>query len=267
MLGRRRMARLGGWLVAAAGTLGMACAAGGEGGGGEEAGRVVWVGAMREAMHGEGRGVVRLMDARREHLYAIGPVEGLRGEVTVWDGRASIARVGEDEQGEARVEVTEEYDVGAAFLVYANVERWREVEAPEGVRTLEELEAFVARAGAEHGAEPPFPFLVRGRAERVEYHVMHKTEPGRMSPEAHARAKVTFEAERTPVRLVGFFSDAHHGVFTHHGTDVHVHVILGEDGPSGHLDAVVLEPGATLMLPAGAEEHGRGATRSSRGTR
>jgi hypothetical protein len=56
-------------------------------------GEVQWIGEMRKVMHqGDLTGHVDLRSlANRPHLYAVGPLEGLRGEVTIWDGKASLA--------------------------------------------------------------------------------------------------------------------------------------------------------------------------------
>lgn len=50
--------------------------------------------------------------------------------------------------------------------------------------------------------------------------------------------------------LVGFYSSQHHGIFTHHGSDTHVHVVLAEENASGHVDGVTVGRGARLRLPA-----------------
>ena len=54
----------------------------------------------------------------------------------------------------------------------------------------------------------------------------------------------------TAVRLVGVYSEHHHGVFTHHGTNMHIHVLTEDGRQSGHLDSLRLAPGGTLLLPA-----------------
>src|SRR5215831_18608870 len=53
----------------------------------------------------------------RSHLYGIGPIEGLTGEVTIADSRSSLARVGAD----GIVHVTESYEAGVPFFVWTEV--------------------------------------------------------------------------------------------------------------------------------------------------
>ena len=63
---------------------------------------VRWVGAQRDVLAGGIGGLVDLRTlAGRPHLYALGPLEGCRGEVSVFDGVPSIARVVD---GQAAVE-------------------------------------------------------------------------------------------------------------------------------------------------------------------
>src|ERR1700688_3617583 len=72
----------------------------------------------------------------RPHLYGIGPIEGLTGEVTIVDGRPSLARVGADHV----VNATESYEAGVPFFVWAEVPAWQAQEIPDAVRTYAELE-------------------------------------------------------------------------------------------------------------------------------
>ncbi len=216
----------------------------------EPAGRVevVAVGEMRTVMQkGDLSATIDLRTlADLKHLYALGPVEGLKGEVTVWDGRPSIARVVDGE-----VRTSGRYDVKACFLVYAQVRSWHEVSIPDEVRDAGQLEAFVAGAARRVGVDPgrPFPFAVKGTFAKVAFHVVNKTDDEPHSRQTHDKVKVHFTAERVAAKLVGFYSDRHHGVFTHHGTNVHVHVITDDGKRSGHVESLRLGPGSVLLLP------------------
>jgi acetolactate decarboxylase len=206
-------------------------------------------GEMRRVMRdGDLRATIDLRElAAKPHLCALGPLEGLRGEVTVWDGVPSIATV----RGGA-IEVTRSFDVKAAFLVYVQVASWQEVPIPPDVVDDEHLERFVATAAAAHGVAPgrPFPFSARATASAAGFHVVDKTDDSPHTMEQHDAIKVRFALADTRVRLVGFHSDRHHGVFTHHGTNVHIHVLTDDGRQSGHLDSIRLAPGGTLLLPA-----------------
>jgi hypothetical protein len=167
------------------------------------------------------------------HLYALGPVEGLNGEITVFDSKPSVAIV---HGGKIKVE---ESFPKAAFLVYGQVTKWQEVSLPLNVTTMEQLETSVGKAAQEKGldAEKPFPFLVKGTAGLLSYHIVSKGE------------HVPFQAKAQPVEVLGFYSTHDQGVFVHHGTNIHLHFRTKDENVSGHIDDLTLKPGAVLLLP------------------
>lgn len=217
-----------------------------------EAGRVQWIGEMHAAVHeGDTAAKVALPTLlRRPHLSAIGPVEGLRGEITVIDGNASIG-ISDGKGGTA----TSQRDVNAAFLVWANVDEWVRVPLPDRVRTEADIEAFIPEAARAGGlsVDEPLPFRIEGRSEAMALHVIWQepgTPPGK---EAHDKAKVPRTLADAEVSIVGFWSGAHRGVFTPAFSDIHMHVITKDGAVSGHVESVRLAAGATLLLPAWAK--------------
>jgi hypothetical protein len=79
------------------------------------AGYDLWfVGSQRETiMNGRLAAVLDLNTlASRQHLYGIGPIEQLRGEVTIADSRPALARVASD----GTVKVTQSFETGVPFL-------------------------------------------------------------------------------------------------------------------------------------------------------
>ena len=52
------------------------------------------------------------------------------------------------------------------------------------------------------------------------------------------------------VEMLGFYSNTHHAIFTHHTTNMHIHVKTGGNGIAGHVDDLLLESGMLLMLPS-----------------
>lgn len=190
------------------------------------------------------------------HVYAIGPVEGLRGEITLYGGTPSIAVVAD---GAVRVDTT--FDRRAVFLVYGAARHWRTVPVPNALDGLAAVEAFVRAAAVTAGLDPerPFPFRIEGRVNRLAYHVIFKTGDGPHDLPAHKRAKRPFVLkpgkDGNPVNIVGFWADAAgEGVYTHPGRRTHLH-FQGRGAlsspVSGHVDDVSLGAGALLYLPCG----------------
>ena len=180
------------------------------------------------------------------HLYGLGPLEGLRGEVSIFDGAISIARIERD-----AVVTTVGWTERACFLVWTQVEAWLE-RATGAVAELDQLEALVIGLAGEAGLDPgrPFPFRAVGSAASATFHVLDKRDGLPHNPERHEQAKVRRVLERMPVELVGFYSRHHHGVFTPRESNVHVHLRTGDGRASGHLEAIRFEPGGRIAVPA-----------------
>lgn len=183
---------------------------------------------------------------KTKNVYALGPVAGLKGEVTILDGKPSIATI-----VDGKPSVGDDWPK-ACFLVYAVVERWTPIKVPETVQTLEHLQTFVAESAkaAKLDVTEPFPFLLTGTPDAVKYHVVWKTDDLPHTKQRHSQAKLPFEIAKREVKMLGFHSDAHHGVFTHHDSNIHIHVTTADSKDSGHVDVIKLAGGMILHLPA-----------------
>jgi acetolactate decarboxylase len=219
---------------------------------GEEQGpgyRLRFVGAQRETiMNGKLAAAIDLRAlANAQHLYAIGPLEQLRGEVTIIDSRPSLARV---DSGGA-VAVMESYDAGAPFLVWAEVAAWRDLPIPAEVRSFADLEAFVPQAAQSAGLDPkrPVPFMLRGRQDLIEFHVLNRIGDPPHNMEQHKKIQATFELENVDARIVGFHSTQHRGIFTPMDSAIHIHFQTPDNRASGHIQKLQLGTGLMLSLP------------------
>ncbi len=182
----------------------------------------------------------------RPHLYGLGPLEGLVGEVTIADGRPALARVGVDHM----VHVTESYDGGVPFFVWAEVPVWQAIPVPSDISSYSALEAFVGEAGKRAGLAQAFPFVVAGRPRLIEFHIVDAKSDTPSGMGAHQKIQVPFEVHRPEVKLVGFWSSKHQGIFTPMGSNMHVHFQAADNNVSGHVqDLDLTQGGATLSLP------------------
>jgi acetolactate decarboxylase len=183
----------------------------------------------------------------RPHLYGIGPIQGLTGEVTIADSRPSLARVGDDHL----LHVTESYEAGVPFFVWAEISSWQTQELPEDVGTNRELEKFVGEAGAKAGLTQAFPFVMTGRPELIDFHIVNAAPDTAPGMEAHKKIQVPFELHSQDAMLVGFWSSQHQGVFTPMGTNMHAHFQTLDNKISGHVQGLKLAQGMRLGLPKG----------------
>lgn len=207
---------------------------------------VRWIGAQRDVLAGDTAGHVDLATlSALPNLYALGPLEGVRGEVSIFESVPSIARIAND-----AVVTTATWQERACFLVWAQVPSWHE-RTVEVATSLDGLEQEVVALARGQGLDPgaPFPFRVAGLASRAVLHVLDKRDGLPHTPERHEQAKVRRELEDTAVELIGFYSLRHHGVFTPKESNVHVHVRTVDRRTSGHLEAIGLLPGARIGVP------------------
>jgi len=214
-----------------------------------DAGYSLWfVGSQRQTiMTGDRTAQFDLRNlSGRPHLCGIGPIQGLTGEVTILDGRPALARVGADHL----VHVTESFEAGVPFFVWADVANWQTVDMPE-LPTYAEVERFVGQAGAKAGLTRAFPFVIRGRPELIDFHIVNArpdTPPGMA---AHQKIQISFELRGEDAKLVGFWSSQHQGVFTPMGTNIHTHFQTVDNKVSGHVQGLKAGQGMTLNLPKG----------------
>lgn len=202
-------------------------------------------GAMRDVMwKGELGGSISLDTLNRKGLYGLGPTEGLRGELLILDGRSYLSRVVND----STMSVEETYWVKAPFFVYANAPQMEKVELPRHLNNLQELEVFLDSTLT---GERPQVFRLTAKAIKAHIHVQNLP-PGakvRSPQEAHAGQR-DYSIQNREVELVGFYSTFHQGVFTHHDTHLHTHLLTKDRSIMGHVDEITFAPG-TLKLFVG----------------
>jgi len=207
-----------------------------------------YTGSIREAiMMGRRDAVLDLRTLKgRPHLWSLGALGGLSGEITIADGLSLLARVGTDHS----IQVTEGYDGDATICVWAEVPSWQTTPVPPDIRSYSELETFVGHAGKKAGLSQAFPFVVTGRPKQIAFHVVDAkldTVPGLA---AHQGIQIPFEAHQSEATLVGFWSSQHEGIFTPKGSKMHVHFQSKDDKASGHVqDVDLMQSETTLRLP------------------
>lgn len=173
----------------------------------------------------------------KQHLYALGPVDDLQGEITVFDGEVYAAEV--TNKRNRNVKFLEAEGLKAPFLVYAHVPEWKTYSVEVELQNLKDLENIVDSLGRFHGytKTDAFPFLVEATFLEVEYHIIKRNKLEKQhSHEAHNEAKIDFSNCLIPANLVGFYSRNHEGVFTHKGQFIHVHFLPKDRRITGHLD-------------------------------
>lgn len=205
------------------------------------------VGAMKNVMwKGQLYGTIALDTiAIKAHLYGLGPVEYLSGELLIVDGKCYQSSVLTD----STMKVEETYHTKAPFFVYANVERWEESILPEEIQTIQQLEVFLDENTK--NAPRPFAFKLTGTVETASIHIVNLPKGSKVSSpdEAHQGQK-NFQLRNEASEIIGFFSTQHKAIFTHHDTFLHLHLLTVDKSKMGHLDHALFKKGTMkLYLP------------------
>lgn len=213
--------------------------------------KVNYFGALKNMMHqGDISSKVALSDVENiEHLYAIGAFENLKGEIQIIDGRPYNSFV-----SNGRVYFDHTFDRKATLLVYAEVKAWNSYPIPVEIKTYEQLEKHIAIIAEENNMNlnEPFPFMIEGSIESFDWHVINwKDGDKEHTHEKHIHSGCFGTIKNRDVELLGFYSNAHHTIFTHHSTNMHIHVKTKDNEIAGHLDGLLLGKGMRIKLPVG----------------
>lgn len=180
-------------------------------------------------------------------LYGLGPLEGLRGEVLIVDGKPYVSKVISSSSMSVEINST----AGAPFFVYGVQVNWRQLKVPTGLHNIRALEDFIEKQAQSVGRQP-FIFKLTGKVAKADIHIQNLPPGSKVSSpkEAH-QGQTNYIIEQEDVEVIGFYSTMHKAVFTHHDTNMHLHLITKDRRKMGHLDEIDLgNVDFTLYLPA-----------------
>lgn len=205
------------------------------------------VGTMKNVMKkGELFATINLDSlSNKTHLYGMGPVEYLTGEITVLDGRSFKSTI--QSNGEMKVEET--FEVKAPFFGYTQIEKWEERQIPDSVHTIQQLENFLNASTRDRLL--PYFFKLKGEVDFAKIHVVNLPKGSKVSsPEEAHVGQAVFSIKDKDAEIIGFFSTEHQTIFTHHSTFVHMHLITDDLLQMGHVDELnIVSQGVKLFLP------------------
>ncbi len=191
------------------------------------------VGAMKNVMwKGElGSSIDLDSISDKSGLYGLGPLSYLRGELLINNGNSYVSKVTSD----STMTVEKTFDVSAPFFVYANITEWNEVELASNINTIQDLEKLIKEKTAEF--KQPFAFKLIGKVSKAIIHIQNLPEGTKVSsPEEAHQGQTKYELTNEESEIIGFFSTEHQGVFTHHDSFSHMHLITKDKRKMGHLD-------------------------------
>ncbi len=184
----------------------------------------------------------------KKHIYALGAIENLKGEIQIFDNNPFLTQV---------IDSALSFDYSltkkATLLVYASVKKWKKITIPNTISTYKELEKYIAKTAKENQIKinEPFPFLLEGAPKSFDWHVINwKDGDTQHSHKKHINSGLHGTLINRKATFLGFYSDAHHAIFTHHTTNMHIHFLTDDKKIAGHVDGLILDKNMILKLPA-----------------
>ena len=203
------------------------------------------IAAMKDVMwKGELFGKINLDTIQNKTgLYGLGPESYLKGEILINDGKIFVSRVAKD----SSILIEQNSNIQAPFFVYGNVQTWHKTTLPKTIKSIKDLEKFIDNETKSQTR--PFAFKLKGRISDGIIHIQNLPAGTKVSSpkEAH-QGQVNYELKNEDVEIIGFFSTGHQGIFTHHNSYLHMHLITKDIKKMGHLDEITIED-ITLYLP------------------
>jgi acetolactate decarboxylase len=179
---------------------------------------------------------------------AVGALSGLRGEISIIDGRLIVSYGAGCGAGcsSATAET-------AMLLATAATRGWRPISVE---KNLDEhaTEAFIREQASANGLDEtkPFPFRVNGTIIEYTMHVNIAPNPAFDGHGSHGEMVLTevSEGARLAGNVVGFYAPPSlQGVITHMGDSFHSHYVSMDRTKTTHLDSFGIGAGTTILLP------------------
>jgi acetolactate decarboxylase len=183
----------------------------------------------------------------KKHFYALGALENLKGEIQIFDSKPFNTML-----IDSTLTFDNSFNKKATLLVYASVSKWKSINIPNNILTYKQLESYIEQSAKENKIKinEPYPFLIEGTLKSFDWHVINwKDEDTEHSHEKHINSGPHGTINNRQVELLGFYSDSHHSIFTHHTTNMHIHVKTVDLKIAGHVDGLTLGKGMILKLP------------------
>ena len=208
-------------------------------------GKVHITGEMRNVMcKGKLEGNIYLDTIEnKSNIVGLGPLEYLGGEIIVIDGKSYKSIVISD----SSMEVVETFNIKAPFFAHANILNWSEELIDVDIQTIQQLESFLDNKMS--GSSQPLMFKLAGFVKEATIHIVNLPAGAKVSsPNDAHKGLVKYQMENQEAEIVGFFSKEHKGIFTHHDTYLHMHLMTKDKQMMGHLDELSIEMGKMRLF-------------------
>ncbi|MFY0603670.1 MAG: acetolactate decarboxylase [Flavobacteriaceae bacterium] len=205
-------------------------------------------GALRTMMSGDLSKTIDLNTlSQKKYLYALGAFEGLQGEIQIFEGVSHSSKV-----KDSTVAIVNEIEGSASLLVYTEVEKWVE-NSLFNFASKTDLESLLMNEAKKVGldTEKPFPFILEGKISELQWHVINWNPKDSVhTHKKHQESGLNGMITNESVRILGFYSNKHKAIFTHHSSNVHMHFTSKDQSLAGHVDDLKIKDSIILKLPS-----------------
>lgn len=220
----------------------------------QEVAKVSTVSAMHDMMmSGDTSGKLNLNNIKSKNLYGIGPLENLKGEITIVDGVPYVGTV----SSKGLPVIEKNWDKSAIFFVHADTRAWKTFKYNKPLNSKAELNQLLANTFKELSVdlEEKVLFKVRANATSLKYHIMNLKDGEMISRGSHKSAKKVYTIKNSPVEIIGFWAPKKMmGVYSHKGDRTHLHFISADEKHSGHIDDLNLGSGFEVSIAINTQE-------------
>ena len=195
-------------------------------------------GQMRDVMwKGDLNGKISTDSLSQYTAYGLGPVEGLTGEVLLFEGKTFITNVIDS----ISLKVTLKESIKAPFFVYSKDSDLKEIPFPSRNLDLRSTEYLIDSLYDKH--DRPLLIRIDGVFKELSVHSVNLPQGSSVSSPKEAHKGLTkYKFNNLKGTIVGFFSRKHKAIFTHHDSFLHAHFISDSHLIMGHLDSVAYDP-------------------------
>ena len=196
-------------------------------------------GALMQIMSGNLEATASLDSLEhKKHIYALGALKNLEGEIQIFNSTSFISKAAAANS----VQIDQSFDHKATLLVYAQVEEWTDAVKLNAFSKNNALEKQIKATAVKQGVDvsKPFPFLIKGKATSLKWHVINWPASDMVhNHKKHQESGSHGLLENEEVTIIGFYSEKHKAIFTHHTTFLHMHFKTEMEHPiAGHVDGL-----------------------------
>lgn len=204
-------------------------------------------GAMRNIMmQGNFKAYANLDTLSKANLYGLGAIEDLKGEFMVLNGEVLSSA----KQNKKIVNKTNTVKKAALF-VYSYVRNWKSITIQANINSYTDLEKCITTTAKENSIDTTqaFVFKIEATPSATNFHIIDWEKGKKHTMKNHKQFAYSGKTVNSNVKMLGFYSDHHHSVFTHHTTNMHIHILDSVSKNIGHLDDVKINGTVKIYLP------------------